>query len=48
MLGKRSKWGRSDLNTQPLGISNHAPELSHPPFYRVSIPEAISGAQRHA
>jgi hypothetical protein len=24
-------WGRSDLNTQPLGISNHAPELSHPP-----------------
>jgi hypothetical protein len=28
---KRKWWGRSDLNTQPLGISNHAPELSHPP-----------------
>ena len=28
---KENEWGRSDLNTQPLGISNHAPELSHPP-----------------
>lgn len=24
-------WGRSDLNTQPLGILKQAPELSHSP-----------------